>query len=445
MPLQAKKTETRTLDHPAAEEAAAALPLARPEFSPIWPPTELPYSRTAQAELFQGEAWLQVDLDRLAANLQAVRTFVHQHNPRARIMAVVKANAYGHGATVVAHAFEEMGVDALAVSTVTEGVELRRAGIVAPVLVFNPPLPEEAPAMVAYGLTASISNLRQAQAIAAVARELRVHARVHMEVDTGLHRFGVEPQGAVVLAQQIIDAGLGLEGVYTHLSTPQSPRIRRQELDRFRRVLDALQHAGVDVPLRHAASSAVLVREPAAIFDMVRVGSLLFGSNPAGVGPQVEAVAELQSRVIALQSVAAGEGIGYGRDYVARRLTLAATVPVGYAHGFGMQTVAEASRAKAVFGNLARWVLHHLGLNGLAERRLAGYGHYAVVRGRRLPVIGRVFMQQLVLDATSLPEVEVGDLVKLPVARVNANPRLARVYVRDGKVAHVSSLIGELD
>jgi len=375
-----------------------------------------------------------VDLDKLAANLQAVRSFVHQYNPGARVMAVVKANAYGHGAPVVAHVLEDLGVDALAVSTVTEGVELRRAGIILPILVFNPPLPEETPAMVAYGLTPSISNLRQAQAVAAVARELRVHARVHMEVDTGLHRFGVEPGGAVVLAEQIVDAGLILEGVYTHLSTPQSARLRRQELDRFRRVLDDLSAAGVNVPLRHAASSAVLAREPDAIFDMVRVGSLLFGSNPAGTGPRVVPVAELQSRVIALQSVAPGEGIGYGRDYVTNRMTLAATVPVGYAHGFGMQTVAEASRSKAVFVNLARWLLRRIGLGRWAEAKLGGHGHSAMVRGRRLPVIGRVFMQQLVLDATSLPEIEVGDVVTLPVARVNANPRIARVYVRNGKV-----------
>jgi len=325
-----------------------------------------------------------VDLGAIRHNVGVLRDVVGRD---VGLMAVVKADAYGHGALQVARACRAAGAAWLAVATVDEGVALRDAGIDAPLLVLGPSDPAEYPAALTHSLRLAAGSLANAAAAADAARTLGVRARVHVKVDTGLSRFGIPATRAVDEITAIAALQhLLLEGVYTHFASSEEPdkSSARRQLAAFMAVLGGLAARGVRVPLRHASNSGATLDLPDARLDLVRPGIALYGYHPAGPGHAIKdarglrPALTLRTRLARVESVPAGVGVSYNHIFHTARPSTLGLVPLGYADGL--------------------------------PRLLSNVGSM-LVHGRRCPIVGRVCMDQTVLDVTDVPDVAEGDEV----------------------------------
>ncbi|MDR1900108.1 MAG: alanine racemase [Treponema sp.] len=311
-----------------------------------------------------------IHLDRFRRNLAAIR---ERTGPGIRICLPVKAGAYGHGAPRIAAEGLAAGASYLAVATVREGAELRDAGIGAPVLLLSQALPEEIPDMVKYALVPLISDREFVGACSRVAGEAGVRLPVHLKIDTGMGRLGCGPGEAPDLAAHIASLeSLEYRGTATHLAAADSTeegdlRFTEAQIRRFNAALEGIRARGVDPGIVHAANSGALILHRAAWFDMVRPGILSYGYNPVPGDPfRVEPVMDLVSRVVFIKELEKGEPLSYGGAWRAPRDTRVATLPIGYGDG-----------------------LH---------RRLSGMDWPVIIRGRAYPIVGRICMDQCMVD-----------------------------------------------
>ncbi len=366
--------------------------------------------------------WVEVDLDAVRENVRAVLSILpHETN----LAAVVKADAYGHGAVPVARAVLEAGASWLAVTSVEEAVELRDGGIQGTILLLAPLLPEESDVVVDYRLTPTIGSLETAQHLAAAAQAKGVTVPCHLEVDTGMGRSGVAVEDAASLAAAVWPLEcIRLEGLWQHFANAYEGNnsFAEEQWRRFREVVTACREAGVEPPIKHAANSAALLAMPQTCLDMVRVGTLLYGQYPSSSVPHKLSLREtwrLKTRIVELRRVPRGGTVGYGREWKALRRSLIAALRVGYAHGLGVEPVQTIERA----GRPLRMLRRMLG-------RLVKRGGPAcpTVRGVQAPIVGRISMTQCSLDVTDVPGVTVGDEVVLPVRRVTVSARVPRIY-----------------
>ncbi len=325
-------------------------------------------------------AAVHVDLDAVAHNVATLAGLVAP----AELCVVVKADGYGHGAEDVAATALAAGADRLAVALVEEGQELRDVGFDAPVLVLSQPPADAMADAFAATLTPTVDT---AAGIDAAARAADGAAwPVHLKVDTGMHRVGCTPADALGLARRVLDRGLALEGVFTHLAVADEPD--RPETDEqlacFDRVLASLVADGIDPGVRHAANSAGLLLHDAARMDMVRVGIATYGVVPSSdlhIDVDIRPAMTVTAEVSHVRSVDAGEGVSYGLRHRFDRSARLAVVPLGYADG--------------------------------VPRRLGELSAEVLIGGVRRPIRGVVTMDQLVVEVTDGPEVAVGDEVVL--------------------------------
>ena len=327
--------------------------------------------------------WVEIDLDAIGHNVEVLGKLVAP----AALMAVVKADAYGHGAVPVALAALRAGAAALGVALVEEGVELRDAGVEVPILVLSEPATEAAPEVVARRLTPVVYTEVGIDALAkSVADQGADPLGVHLKVDTGMHRVGAPPERVGALAERIdAHSELTLEGVCTHLAVAdeRDSGYSERQLEAFRLAREALAAAGVGWRVTHAANSAGAINFPESRFDVVRLGIAVYGVTPApGVGADLglRPALSLRSRVSHVKRVPAGERISYGLRYELAGDATIATVPIGYADG--------------------------------VPRNLGSTGAEVLLHGRRVPIAGTVTMDQLMLDVGDLP-VAPGDVVTL--------------------------------
>jgi alanine racemase len=325
--------------------------------------------------------WIEIDLSAIRHNFQQIRRHV---GPRQQILAVVKANAYGHGLLPIAQTLTASGADLLGVASVADGVALRQAGVGGRIFVMGQPLPDEASLVVAHGLTQAIGDAASAQALSRAAAAQERSIAVHLKVDTGMGRYGVWHEEAVPLYGRLFQCpGLQVEGVFTHLSSAGlNLQTTEEQIGRFRQFLQHLREKRLPAGVRHAANSVGLLRFPEARLDLVRSGLLVYGASPLKEGQPLalRPALSLKSRVRFLKRISAGRAVSYGGTWKAERSTLVATLPVGYAHGY--------MRA----------------LSNKAE---------LLIRGRRAKVIGRITMEDLMADVTEVPGVSLGDEVTL--------------------------------
>ena len=367
------------------------------------------------------DAWVAVSCPALRHNVSAIQNLLGSGQDAPTLIAVVKANAFGHGAGETARIMQAGGVDFFAVTTPAEALELRDAGITGRILVFLPPLPDQTEALIEQDLEISISDATGLRQVAEAAQRLEKTARVHLKVDTGMGRLGVLPQEALALAQAITaEPGMELAGTYTHFARAleKDPTPTRRQFARFQELLSQLAASGINPGLRHCANSAALVRFPEMRLGAVRPGTILYGQYPSAAVPrtlELQDTWRLQARVVAVRDVPTGSPLGYGGEYVTKRPTRLAVLPVGYADGF---TVAPASATSGWRG--VKTLLRDL------TRR--GPGTHVTVRGQRAPVLGRVAMQICTVDVTDIPGVAVGDIAIVPARRITASARLPRVY-----------------
>ncbi len=324
--------------------------------------------------------WIEVDLAAIQHNLREIRRFV---GPRVRILAVVKANAYGHGLVQIAEALVEAGADFLGVASVLEGVALRQHGLTSKILVLGQLLPEEAPLVVRHGLTQAIGDGNVARALSRAAVMLEKPAGIHLKVDTGMGRYGVWHEEAVGLARRLAQLpALKVEGIFTHLATAaQDLQATENQLARFSQVVHRFGKAKLPTGLQHVANSVGLIKFPGSHRHLVRTGLLVYGCSPIRDGKlpmNLKPALGLKSRIRFLKTVPAGRTVSYGATFRAGRSTRVATIPVGYAHGY---------------------------MRALSNRA------QLLVRGVRAPVIGRITMEDLMADVTGIPGVQVSDEV----------------------------------
>ena len=320
----------------------------------------IPFAEAELADPRPGEgcwAWAEIDLSAVRHNVAQARRLLQ---PRCRLMAVVKADAYGHGIAGVSKAAIGAGADRLGVSTVAEGVELRKAGVNAPILVLAQPPRQTIAQMLGYRITPSIYEPDFAIAYAEAADLHGMTAPFHLAVNTGMNRLGVHYDEAVEFLRQVsFHRALELEGVFTHYATAEYAETLDFQLQtrRFIDAVDALRVAGFDPGLVHAANSAAALRYPSVHFDMVRLGLALYGLHPC---PETHSIAELRpamsvhARVTDTHIPGVSEGVSYGLHYRSPGSVKICTIPLGYAHG--LQRVLSGNLDFIVGGQYVRQV-----------------------------------------------------------------------------------------
>lgn len=357
-------------------------------------------------------AWAEIDLDAVRHNAALLAS---QVNP-AKLCAVVKAGGYGHGAAQVARAAIAGGAEWLAVALVEEGIELRDAGLDAPVLLLSEPVPQAMADVVGARLTPTIYTTEGLEALAAASRARTDDARpypLHVKVDTGMHRVGAAADEAVSLALRAASTPeLRLEGFWTHLavSDERDNAFTSEQIDRFDEARVLLQGSGVTPAMLHAANSAAALWYPRSRFDMVRCGVSLYGlasdASLTEVPPAngLRPAMSLKAGVSYVKTVSAGERISYGLCYRAERDCVVATVPLGYADG--------------------------------VTRSLAAAGAEVLIGGTRLPVAGTVTMDQLMVDCGAEHRVRPGDEVVLIGRQGNESISAWEWAERTGTIAY---------
>lgn len=345
--------------------------------------------------------WAEINLQAIGHNIREVRKLVGPHR---EIMAVVKANAYGHGAVPVARAALAAGATRLAVARFSEALELRRAGLDVPILIFGYVCPERLAEALTNNLTLTLYRLELAEQAARAAAAAGCSAVVHLKVDTGMGRLGfpADAEGAAAIEKVCRLPGLKVEGIYTHFAAADETdkSYTGWQLERFLTLLKDLASRGISFSLRHCANSAAIIDYPAAYFDMVRPGIMMYGLYPSEQvnksAVNLQPAMTLKARVAHVKRVAPGTKISYGCTYTVKAPTVIASLPLGYADGY--------------------------------PRLLSSRGQ-VLVRGRRAPVVGRVCMDQCMVDVGHIPGVQVNDPViifgqdgenQLPVEEVAA-------------------------
>jgi len=329
-------------------------------------------------------AWAEVHTGLISHNV----AIVAQRTAPVQVWAVVKANGYGHGAIQVANAALAGGATGLCVAIVDEGVALRRAGITAPILLLSEQPPELSDLIVGYQLTPTVTTTRGAAVLAASAAAADQTIKVHIKVDTGMHRVGVAPNETVSLASFVSSyESLSIEGIYTHLAVADDPSnpANAEQLSAFNTVLDDLSSRDINPPLVHAANSAAALANEPSRFTMVRLGIAMYGLRP---GPGVAELCgglipamSLKARVSAVRWVEAGEAVSYGLVRPLAKGSLIATVPIGYADG--------------------------------VPRALGRTNIQVLLNGVPRSFAGTITMDQLMIDCESDSSVMVGDEVVL--------------------------------
>ncbi len=323
--------------------------------------------------------WVEIDLHAIKHNIKEIRRVTH---PGAAIMAVVKANAYGHGVLPVASVLLANGATSLAVAIPEEGIYLRQQGITVPILLLGLTLPGQAEEIVHHNLTPTVATWDSAVALADAARRLGSSVGVFVKLDTGMHRIGLQFHEAVGFVKNLLTLqGLTVQGIFTHFSMSdlQDKSYTHRQFQCFQQVVTELRNQDIDIPLKSTANSAAVSDLPATHLDIVRPGIILYGLPPSEeVGGNLSLLPAMQfkTRVIYVKKVPPGSKISYGGTFTTSAETVIATLPVGYADGY----------------------------NRLLSNRAD-----VLIQGTRCPVVGRVCMDQITVDVTHLPPVAIGE------------------------------------
>ena len=329
--------------------------------------------------------YARIDLDALEHNIEGIKKC---KSDDAMLMGVVKAGAYGHGADMVAHELEDMGFDWLAVATADEGIELRNSGIKAPILVLGYCDACQYPELIEWDITPTIYTYDMAKSLDQIAKSAGKTVNIHIKIDSGMSRIGFLVEEKTVETIQAIHAMeyLNIQGIFTHFAcadTKDKSHVE-QQITKFRWMIDQLKRVGISPDICHCSNSASIMELSTEHMNMVRAGIILYGLYPSDeVSMDVldlKPVMSLYSHVVHLKEVEAGTTVGYGATYEAKKRTKIATIPVGYADGYPRSLSNKAS---------------------------------VLIRGKRAPIIGRICMDQFMVDVTDIPEVDMGDVVTL--------------------------------
>jgi alanine racemase len=376
-------------------------------------------------------AYAEINLDNLIHNMREVRKL---SGVESQVMAVIKADGYGHGATKIAQALLDNGADTLAVAVLDEAIELSLAGFKVPIFVLGYTQPERAEEVVKYGLEQSVYSLEVAQALSEAATAQNKTVSVHIKIDTGMGRIGLQANDDTIeIIKNIYKLpNLKIKGIFTHFAAADEidKTYTQTQFDKFNWICTKLENQGISIELKHCGNSATIIDLPNMHLNMVRAGIMLYGLAPSEDVMlnklELKEVMSLKVRITHVKEIEAGQSVSYGRKFIAGKKTMIASLPIGYADGYTRL------------------------LSGKAE---------ALVRGQRVPIVGRICMDQCMIDVTGIEDVKVGDEVVLfgkqgdgfisidevakKLGTINyeivcmISRRIPRVYVRDGEVVEV--------
>ncbi len=324
----------------------------------------------------------EIDLSAISFN---IREIIKKVSP-AKVMAVVKADAYGHGAIPVAKESLKAGAAYLGVAIVEEGIELRHAGIDAPILVFAGAMEEQLQEFLQFDLRPTIYTKKIAKKLAQLSKNQNKIIPIHVKIDTGMGRVGVPFDEAVSFIEWVNSLdGIKLEGIYTHFSTSdeRDKSYARLQFRRFQEIIGILANKGIKIPIKHAANSGAILDLPETYLDMVRPGVMMYGHYPSDETTEsvpIKPAMTFKTKVLFVKKVPANTSVSYGRKFITKKPTKLATLPVGYADGY----------------------------NRLLSNRAE-----VTIRGKKFPVVGRVCMDLIIVDLGQDEEVREGDEVIL--------------------------------
>ncbi len=384
-----------------------------------------------------GSTWLEIDLDAIAKNTRNIKKLIGQNK---ELMAVVKGNAYGHDVLEIVPIFLKNGATRLAVARLEEGIFLRKAGIDVPILVLSATLKEEAETALMHDITTSACNISFIKKMNELSLKLKKKAKIHLKIDTGMGRLGVKPEKAVDFIKKVLTFDhIIIEGIFTHFSVAdeKDKKYTEEQFRKFSEILKILEKEKIRIPLKHVSNSATLLDLEHMWLDMVRPGIALYGLYPS---KEVKKVIKLipaqrfKTRIAFLKELPAEKSISYGRTYTTyKKNTIIASLPIGYADGY--------------------------------SRLLSNKGE-VLVRGERMPIIGRICMDQCMIDVTDLPLVKIGDEVVLwgkqgneritveeiadklntinyEITHLPDKKRVSKLFIKNGKPYKVKSMLGE--
>lgn len=380
---------------------------------------------------YKNRVYLKIDLDAICSNIKAVMDKV---GDKTQVMAVVKADAYGHGAIEVAKALSEIGTDCFSVATVGEALALRRAGITKPIMILDFVFPNQFETIIRNDIILTVFQYDIAKQLNVAAGEMGTTAHIHIKVDTGMGRIGYIPCSESVdeicrIAQL---PNIEIDGIFTHFAcadmSDKTSMHKQEKL--FNDFVDEVEARGVKIPVKHICNSAAIIDKDDGFMDMVRSGIVTYGLYPSDEVNKdklkVKPAMELRSVVINVKTIHEGSTVGYGSTYVAQKPTVIATIPVGYADGY--------------------------------PRMLSNKGD-VLIHGKRARIVGRVCMDQFMVDVTDIPDVSTGDSVTLigrdgdetitcdEIGEISGRfnyeflccitRRVPRVYIRNGKTVKI--------
>lgn len=400
-----------------------------------------------EMQSYQRRTWAEIDLDALENNYNIVRSLVPNG---VKLCCVVKADGYGHGAVKISELYESLSADWLAVSNVEEALQLRESGIKTKILVLGYTPPDAAPYLSAYGISQCVMSYDYGRELALAAREAGVKVKAHFKLDTGMGRIGFpcksshselsdrferEEKALSEIRELCLSDGIIGEGIFTHFASADEgadgEEYTRRQIGSFNAAVEKLSEMGVDFELKHASASSAVLDYPEANFDMVRAGLLLFGVLPSGdIRNKISGLLptmKLKTVVIQVKDISRGECVSYGRKYKADGAVRVATLPIGYADGF--------------------------------FRHSSDAGVKLEIHGKPAALVGRVCMDQCVIDVSDVEGVSIGDEVVVfggltsvgELARLNGtipyeifcsiSKRIPRVYVSRQSVVHVTDYL----
>jgi alanine racemase len=322
--------------------------------------------------------YAEIDLKKLQHNIKESRKLL---SPMAKFMAIVKANAYGHGAIEVSKAAESANVDYFGVASLGEAIELRSASIKSPILILSEIPHACVEVLIHADITQTVYTFELAQLLSNIAKQEGKKAKIHVKIDTGMGRVGILPENAVSLIKKIVSLpNLFIEGIFTHFSRADdiSSDFTMDQFNKFLAVVNAVKSEGIDIPISHAANSAAMLNFPKTHLDMVRVGICMYGLEPfekKNIDIELKPVLTFRTKVLYIKEVPVGTPLGYGATFYTKSKTQIATLPVGYADGL--------------------------------SRSLSNKGS-VIIRDKRFPIVGTVTMDMIMVDI-GFDKIKIGD------------------------------------
>lgn len=333
--------------------------------------------------MYQRPVWVEINLSAIKENIRQIKSLVKVGT---KCCAIVKADGYGHGAIAVARAVLDAGADYLAVAILDEAIELREAGFTVPILILGYTPAYQMPLVLAYNVQPTVCTLETARALSVAAQAVNIRAKIHVKIDTGMGRIGVRPEDVGSFAEKVVQLpNMQIEGVYSHFAQADEldKSFANLQYQRFTAAIKALADRNIFPPICHIAASAALIDLPETHCDMVRMGIIQYGVWPSEVVTRriiLQPVMKFKCEVAFIKEVLAGTPISYGCTYKTKHVARIATLPVGYADGW--------------------------------NRLLSNKGH-VLIHGKLAPIVGRICMDQCMVDVTDIPDVNVGEEVVL--------------------------------